>query len=119
MAKRTGLPVVVGRKMSRIIPFRVSPEEVEAYQKDAARRRMTLSGWLRSAAATFIVCGRNSVTVPAGGVVEPEFVAAARAEGDRGNEIIAEAEMEYEPPAPAADERNRRKSALKTEDDDL
>lgn len=58
--------------LSKIVQFRVSPEEAKAYQAEAKRREMELSQWIRSACATFIIHGKTTVLVPAG--KEPAYV---------------------------------------------
>lgn len=59
---------------SQTITIRVSAEERAAWDGDRARRGMDdLSQWMRSACATYITCGKNPVTVPAG--PQPEYVA--------------------------------------------
>ncbi len=67
--------------MSRndILQIRLSHSEKLAWEEDARRRDMTLSQWVRSGCATYLTCGRRTVTVPAGDP-EPEYVEELRAE---------------------------------------
>jgi hypothetical protein len=68
-----------GMSEPKTITIRVKPQEREAWLKDAERRGMEdLSQWVRSACATFLVCGKRTVTVPA--EPEPEYVEELRAE---------------------------------------
>lgn len=81
MGETVSLPPTKGRKLTKIIPFRVSKEEFEAYRLAAKSRKMEMSAWLRSACATFLVCGRNTVSVPAGGILEPAYYTRLKREG--------------------------------------
>lgn len=104
MTEHVTLPPVAGRKLTKILPIRFSEEEVEAFRLEAIRRKMTLSGWVRSACATFLVCGKATVTVPALGGVLPSVVEKMLAEKHPG--VVSEEEMGTLVEAPALVRRN-------------
>lgn len=62
-----------------IVQIRVNPSEKLAWEAAARARDMPLSRWLRSAAATFLVCGKATVLVPAG-YEEPPYLDTLRRE---------------------------------------
>lgn len=59
-------------KYDQTIQVRVSRAEMAAFTADAQRRGMALSQWVRSGLATYLVCGKRTVIVPA--APEPAYV---------------------------------------------